>query len=104
MDHSIRTVEMHRLCRSHALLKDGVLVSKYEKEYKEKDEFIRMILKDWLSRDDDDPNDSAACSMHLAWAICHLPFMIFASNKHNYLCVCKLEADALKWTSEAVVK
>ena len=36
-----------------------VLVSKYEKESK-KDEFVRKVAKDWLSRNDDDPDDSAA--------------------------------------------
>ena len=34
-------------------------MSKYEKECKGKDEFVRKVLRDWLSRDDDDHNDSA---------------------------------------------
>ena len=48
---------------AHMLPKDhGVLVSKYEKEYKEKNELVRMFLRDWLTRDDDNPNDSAVPS------------------------------------------
>ena len=53
-------MEMHY---AHMLPKDhGVLVSKYEKEYKEKNELVRMFLRDWLTRDDDNPNDSAVPS------------------------------------------
>ena len=57
---------------AHKLLKDDVLVSKYEKECKENstDEFFRKVLKDWLSRDDDDPNDSAAPRTWAALAEC----------------------------------
>ena len=35
------------------LLKDDDLVNKYEQQYK-KEEFVRKVLKDWLSRDDGD--------------------------------------------------
>ena len=35
------------------LLKDDDLVNKYEQEYK-KEEFVRKVLKDWLSRDSGD--------------------------------------------------
>ena len=35
---------------AHMLLKDDDLVNKYEQEYK-KEEFVRKVLKDWLSRD-----------------------------------------------------
>ena len=52
------------------LLKDDVLVNKYKKNYKEKDEFVREVLNDWLSRDDDDPNDSAALRTWAALAKC----------------------------------
>ena len=41
------------------LLKDDDLVRRYQKEYKDKNEFVRRVLDDWLSRDDRDPNDSA---------------------------------------------
>ena len=41
------------------LLKDDDLVRRYQKECKEKNEFVRRVLDDWLSRDDRDPNDSA---------------------------------------------
>ena len=53
---------------AHMLLNDGVLVSKYEK--KSKDEFIREVLKEWLSRNDDDPNDSAVPRTWSALAEC----------------------------------
>ena len=39
------------------LLNDDVLVSKYKKEFKEKDMFVRKVVEDWLSRNDGDPND-----------------------------------------------
>ena len=55
---------------AYMLLKDDVLVSKYEKECKEKNEFVRKVLKDWLSRNDDDPNDSAAPRTWAALADC----------------------------------
>ena len=55
---------------AHMLLKDDVQVRRYEMEYKEKDEFIRMILKDWLGRDDDDPTDSAVPRTWSALAGC----------------------------------
>ena len=55
---------------AHMLLKDDVLVSKYEKEFKEKDKFVRETLKNWLSRNDDDPNDSAASRTWAALAEC----------------------------------
>ena len=55
---------------AHMLLNDDVLVSKYEKEYKEKDEFVRTVLKEWLSRNDDDPNDSAVSRTWSALAEC----------------------------------
>ena len=54
---------------AYMLLKDDLLVSKYEKECKEKEEFVRTILKDWLSRNDDDATDSAVpCAMLLDMA------------------------------------
>ena len=40
---------------ANMLLNDDVQVNKIEKESKETDEFVRKILKYWLSRDDDDP-------------------------------------------------
>ena len=51
------------------LLNDG-LVSKYNTECKGKDEFVRKVINDWLSRDDDDPNDSAAPRTWAALAEC----------------------------------
>ena len=44
---------------AHMLLKDDDLVRRYQKECKDKNEFVRRVLDDWLSRDDRDPNDSA---------------------------------------------
>ena len=55
---------------AHMLLNDDVLVSKYEKEHKANDEFVRTVLKDWLSRNDDDPNDSAVPRTWSALAEC----------------------------------
>ena len=55
---------------AHKLLKDDDLVNKYEQEYKEKDVFVRKVLKDWLSRNDDDPYDSAAPCTWAALADC----------------------------------
>ena len=55
---------------AHMLLNDDVLVSKYKKDYKEKDEFVREVLNDWLSRNDDDPNDSAVPRTWAALAEC----------------------------------
>ena len=54
---------------AHVLLNDDVLVSKYEKESK-KDEFVRKVVKDWLSHNDDDPNDLAASRTWPALAEC----------------------------------
>ena len=51
------------------LLKDDVLVNKYERESK-KDEFVRKVLNDWLSRNDDDPNDTAVPRTWAALAEC----------------------------------
>ena len=55
---------------AHMLLKDDVLVSEYEMRYKEKDAFVRMILKYWLTRDDDDSADSAVPRTWSALAEC----------------------------------
>ena len=55
---------------AHMLLKDGLLVNKYKKNYKEKDEFVREVLNDWLSRNDDDPSDSATLRTWAALAKC----------------------------------
>ena len=44
---------------AHMLLKDDALVRRYQKDCKDKNEFVRRVLDDWLSRDDRDPNDSA---------------------------------------------
>ena len=52
------------------LLRDDVLVSKYENECKEKDEFVREVLRDWLSRDDGDSTDSAVPRTWSALAEC----------------------------------
>ena len=42
------------------LLNDDVLVNKYEKEFtSKKEEFVREVLKDWLSHNDDDSKDPA---------------------------------------------
>ena len=46
-------------------------MSKYENECKEKDGFVRKVLKDWLSRNnDDDHNDSAVPRTWAALADC----------------------------------
>ena len=44
---------------AHMLLKDGALVRRHQKECKDKNEFVRRVLDDWLSRDDGDLNDSS---------------------------------------------
>ena len=55
---------------ANMLLKDDVLVRRYENEHKEKDEFVRMVLKNWLSRNDDDSTDSAVPRTWAALAEC----------------------------------
>ena len=55
---------------AHMLLSDDVVVRKYEKEYKEKDLFVREVLKDWLSRNDDDATDLAVPRTWSALAEC----------------------------------
>ena len=52
------------------LLRDDVLVRRYENEHKEKNEFVRMVLKNWLSRNDDDLSDSAVPRTWAALAEC----------------------------------
>ena len=52
------------------LLKDDVQVNKYRRECKGKDEFVRTVLRDWLSRDDDDSTDSAVPRSWAALAEC----------------------------------
>ena len=55
---------------ANMLLRDDVLVRKYQNDHKEKDEFVRIVLGDWLSRDDDKPNDSAVPRTWAALAEC----------------------------------
>ena len=57
MDLIIGTMAVHGPI-AHMLLKDDDLVRRYQKECKDKNEFVRRVLDDWLSRDDRDLNDS----------------------------------------------
>ena len=52
------------------LLCDGVRVKELQNEHKRKHNFVRAVLKDWLSRNDDDPNDSAVPRTWSALAEC----------------------------------
>ena len=52
------------------LLRDEVLVSRYQNEYKRKHNFVRAVLKDWLSRNDDNSTDSAVPRTWAALAEC----------------------------------
>ena len=52
------------------LLRDDVRVKKYQNEDKRKYNFVRAVLKDWLSRDDDDSTDSAVPRTWSALAEC----------------------------------
>ena len=49
------------------LLRDDVLVRKYQNDHKEKDEFVRIVLRDWILRDD---NGSAVPRTWAALAEC----------------------------------
>ena len=52
------------------LLRDDVIVKKLQNEHKEKDDFVRIVLRDWLSRDDGDSTDSAVPRTWSALAEC----------------------------------
>ena len=52
------------------LLRDDVLVRRYQNGGMGKDEFVRTVLRDWLSRDDSDPNDLAVPRTWAALAEC----------------------------------
>ena len=52
------------------LLRNDVLVKEYQNEHKRKYNFVRAVLRDWLSRDDDDSTDSAAPRTWAALAEC----------------------------------
>ena len=47
-----------------------VLVREYQNEHKRKYNFVRAVLRDWLSRDDDDSTDSAVPRTWAALAEC----------------------------------
>ena len=55
---------------ANMLLRDDVLVRKLQNEHKEKDDFVRIVLRDWLSRDDGDSTDSAVPRTWSALAEC----------------------------------
>ena len=55
---------------ANMLLRDGVLVRKIEIEHKDKDDFVRIVLRDWLSHDDDDSTDLAVPRSWSALAEC----------------------------------
>ena len=55
---------------ANMLLRDDRLVRRYQNEHKEKDEFVQIVLRDWLSRDDDDSTDSAVPRTWAALAEC----------------------------------
>ena len=52
------------------LLRNAVLVKEYQNEHKRKYNFVRAVLRDWLSRDDDDSTDSAVPRTWAALAEC----------------------------------
>ena len=52
------------------LLKDDVLIRRYQNSNMGKDEFVRAVLRDWLSRDDGDSTDSAVPRTWSALAGC----------------------------------
>ena len=52
------------------LLRNDVLVKEYKNEYKRKYNFVRAVLRDWLSRDDDNYSDSAVPRTWAALAEC----------------------------------
>ena len=55
---------------ANMLLRDDVLVRRYQNSDIEKDEFVRAVLRDWLSRDDGDSTDSAVPRTWSALAEC----------------------------------
>lgn len=56
---------------AYLLLHDDVQVRKLKSDYEEnKDQFVRAVLKDWLSRDDSDSSDSAVPRTWEALAQC----------------------------------
>ena len=52
------------------LLKEDALVRRYKNSNMGKDEFVRTVLRNWLSRDDDDSTDSAVPRTWSALAEC----------------------------------
>ena len=52
------------------LLRDDVSVKRYQNEHKRKYNFVRALLRDWLSRDDGDCTDSAVPRTWSALAEC----------------------------------
>ena len=69
--HEITSFGMNE-CRDFAnmLLKDETTVRKLKNESKDKNEFIRDVLDNWLNRDDDDRNDPAFPRTWRALAYC----------------------------------
>ena len=56
---------------ANLLLRDDVLVRRYQNGGMGKDEFVRTVLRDWLSRDDSDQlNDTAVPRTWAALAEC----------------------------------
>ena len=52
------------------LFRNDVLVKEYQNEHKRKYNFVRAVLRDWLSRDDDNSTDSAVPRTWAALAEC----------------------------------
>ena len=46
----------------HLLLNDGTVVKKLQDENNNNNDFIRAVLDKWLSRDDDDKEESPPCT------------------------------------------
>ena len=55
---------------ANMLLRDDVLVRRYQTGGMGKDELVREVLRDWLSRNDDDSTDSAVPRTWAALAEC----------------------------------
>ena len=70
----MKWINSHKLCKcvdfANMLLRDDRLVRRYQNDHKENDEFVQIVLRDWLSRDDDDSTDSAVPRTWAALAEC----------------------------------
>ena len=70
----MKWITSHEQCEcvnfANMLLRDDRLVRKFQNDHKEKDEFVQIVLRNWLLRDDDDSTDSAVPRTWAALAEC----------------------------------